>query len=91
MSEPGCQNLSRYLTIQRDYLRRAIEENKWYLSERRGHDVGIAAAKHDFIENHLDRVTHDFRMRFCRSACERRTACDLVEAVHRIPPVRRRG
>ncbi len=91
MSDLSCQNLSRYLSIQRDHLRRAIDENKWYLSERQGHDVGLAAAKHDFLEHHLDHVTHDFRMRFCRSACEKRTGCALVDAVHRIPSLRQRG
>lgn len=91
MSDAGCQNLSRYLSIQRDHLKRAIDENKWYLSERQGCDVGLAAAKHDFLEHHLDHVTHEFRMRFCRLACEKRTGCDLVDAVHRIPSLRQRG
>ncbi len=91
MNDNGCSNLRGYLAQQRDYLRRAIDENKWYLSERQGHDVGIAAAQQHFIENHFDRVAHDFRLNYCRGACVLRTECPVADQVHRIPPVRGRG
>ena len=91
MSTTGCQNLPDYLARQREHLRRAIDENKWYLSELQGRDVGLAIAKHDFLEHHLDRITHDFRMSFCKSACEKRSRCPVADGVGRIPPVRSRG
>jgi hypothetical protein len=90
MSTTGCQNLRDYLARQRSHLQRAIDENKWYLSERHGRDVGLTIAKSDFLDNHLDRVTHDFRIHFCQTACEKRTACPVVDGIHRIPPVRNR-
>ncbi len=91
MSTSGCQNLRDYLAHQREHLRRAIDENKWYLSEREGRDIGLAAAKHHFVEHHLDRVTHDFRVRYCGADCHRRAQCAVADGVHRIPPVRGRG
>ncbi|MBM4155573.1 MAG: hypothetical protein FJ221_11180 [Lentisphaerae bacterium] len=91
MSTTGCRNLRDYLAHQREHLRQAIDENKWYLSERQGRDVGPATAKVDFIENHFDRVAHDFRVRFCGADCIRRAQCPVADGVHHIPPSRGRG
>ncbi len=87
----GCQRLRSYLAAQREALRRAIDENKWYLSERAGHDIGLERAKQDFYVHHLDRVCHEFRVYYCRSECASRQSCALASMVARIPSLTHRG
>jgi len=86
----SCQNLRAYLMAQREHLRRAIEEHKWYLSERAGYDVGWEAAKNDFYRTHLDRVAQEFRVRYCRAYCVLKSDCSLVRDVESIPSLSHR-
>ena len=90
MNNCGCLNLPQYLSGARDRLSHALDENKWYLSERAGRDVGRTAAGLDFIDHHLDRVVRGFRAEFCHETCTMRTGCPLARTVDRIPPLRER-
>jgi hypothetical protein len=50
MNAPDAQNcggFSRYMEEFRQRLRKAIEENKWFVSERIGHDIGEQRATED--------------------------------------------
>lgn len=79
-----CAHFKDYMTRQEDSLTRAIEEDKWYLSEQAGADVGMDTAVEDFVENHLDRFAHEFRVRYCRKVCGDRATCELARNVHEI-------
>jgi hypothetical protein len=59
----------------------AVDENKWYMSERAGRDVGLAAAEADFVENHAWRVAGEFRRGFCTERCGDRQACPVPAMV----------
>ncbi len=78
MSEPYCVVYREYMEAQIARLRRAIDENKWYLSERAGRDVGLAAAKADFWERHGERWAREFRLAYCGGECRRREECPLA-------------
>ncbi len=59
-------------------LEAAIDENKWYLSERAGYDVGYEAAEEDFRRRHLEQFAREFRMRYCLGLCPGRDRCEMA-------------
>ena len=71
----GCKHFSEYMALQQKALRLALDENKWYLSERAGYDVGMAVALDDFCRHHLDRFAHEFRITFCGRLCPAADTC----------------
>jgi len=78
MDTQRCQNYREFMLAQRRRLDEALAENKWYLSERAGRDVGLATAKQDFLKHHFERVALQFRAWYCGEQCRMRTTCDLV-------------
>ncbi len=81
MDSSDCRNYREFMLAQRRRFDEALAENKWYLSERAGRDVGVAAAKRDFLERHFERVALQFRAWFCGEACRLRESCE-VRATH---------
>ncbi|OGV91222.1 MAG: hypothetical protein A3K19_23435 [Lentisphaerae bacterium RIFOXYB12_FULL_65_16] len=80
-----CRHFKEYMAEQERGLRKAIDEDKWYLSERAGHDVGFFAAEEDFCQYHLDRFARIFRIEFCRHRCPERDKCELAPGVENLP------
>lgn len=76
-----CVHFRQYMAEQERHLRAAIEEEKWYLSEQAGCDVGFEEAMTSFMQHHIDRFAHDFRVRFCRESCSERGQCPLAAGV----------
>jgi len=76
-----CRHFARYNREQVQHIRSCIDENKWYLSEKAGHDVGPAAAECDFVKHHAIRVAADFRRGFCKDRCSDRHQCSLAKGV----------
>ena len=66
----GCIRYGVYMASERHKLHAAIVENKWYLSERAGHDVGFSKAEQDFVDRFFDQFTDQFRLSFCRDCPE---------------------
>ena len=69
----------------RKRLRLAVDEHKWHLSEKAGHDVGYDAAVADFLVRHFDRFAQDLRIEFCRIRCTASQGCTLAGFVGSIP------
>ena len=69
-----CHHFADFLASERRRLSQAISENKWYLSERAGHDMGYRAAQLHFIDHFLPSFAHAFRMEYCRS-CQQAMQC----------------
>jgi len=67
--------LGEYMQVQIPAMKDAIREDKWYLSENAGHDVGDEAAKRDFVDNWLDVWAAEFRRDYCSGRCEHRECC----------------
>lgn len=80
-----CRCFNGYMAAQKRGLVNAIDEEKWYMSEQAGGDVGIDAAVSSFLEKHIDRFARSFRERFCREQCPDRERCDLVSRVEELP------
>ncbi|MFA4945550.1 MAG: hypothetical protein WC789_12720 [Lentisphaeria bacterium] len=79
-----CSAFHEFMRAQQTFLERAIDETKWYLSERAGRDVGRESAIEHFWRNHLDHAAHDFRLRYCHGECPNRGTCPLAAAVDRL-------
>lgn len=80
-----CEHFDQCMAEQRQRLQRAVDEDKWYQSERAGFDVGPEAAMDSFVRHHLDRFAREFRVWYCRESCPGRDACDLARHVSRLP------
>lgn len=77
----ACPFWTHFTGAQVERLRHCINENKYFLSQKAGHDVGLYVAEADFIVNHAGRVAAEFRLEFCRSLCAGRHACRIAAMV----------
>ncbi|MFO7535932.1 MAG: hypothetical protein R6X19_09690 [Kiritimatiellia bacterium] len=81
-----CPEFSHYMREFRNRLKHALDENKWYLSEQEGHDVGEQSATQDFLQRHFDRFAEEIRTRFCEHQCARQKECPLSLFIRSLPP-----
>ena len=80
-----CRDVQGLNRAQRASLARHLDVHKWLMSERAGQDVGMAAAKADFMTKHFDRVCRELRMSHCGDVCQHRTDCSARATVADIP------
>ncbi len=73
----SCNGLKALNEWNREHLLEAIEENKWYLSEERGYDVGFSMAEMDFLNHHCSVCGARWRVIYCGTLCELRNECEL--------------
>ena len=74
-----CKNFRGSMEAQMRDLRDAIEEDKWYLSEKEGHDVGISQAEKHFVDSFIERWAANWRRVWCNERCPFRDGCDEKE------------
>ncbi len=79
-----CRFFREFMETQHRALTAAVDENKWYLSERARRDVGSAVAMADFHTKHLHRFAGEFREQYCSGVCPRRSSCELAERTHEL-------
>lgn len=79
ISQVRCIQVKELLEAQKPHLERAINDNKWYLSEREHKDVGWNAAEYDFLENHLKSWAAGFKVCYCNYVCPNREDCKMKE------------
>lgn len=60
----------KMIEVQKAELQKALQEHKWYESEKAGHDVGCKCAQLDFIEKIMPDWGKRFREKFCKD-CKR--------------------
>jgi hypothetical protein len=65
-------------TYQASVIQKSIEEDKWYLSERAGHDVGWDVAKDHFFNTYSMGFAAGFRSSFCGLVCPKRFHCSIA-------------
>jgi hypothetical protein len=57
--------------------RDAVNENKWYMSERLGRSVDWEEAEDDFLHNGYYGCAPKWRKEYCMSRCHHFTGCKL--------------
>lgn len=72
----SCRNFKGAMETQGRELREAIEEDKWYLSERAGHDVGQKCAEIHFLDAFVQRWAQNWRKVWCSERCPFRDVCE---------------
>ena len=72
-----CKELQKLKDWTAKHLERAIEENKWYLSEQELRDVGMRKAEEDFLRRHVQTCGAGWRVEYCSMICESREGCEL--------------
>ena len=73
-----CTNLKELLNVEIPAIKRAIKEDKWYLSQRAGQDVGWKEAEEDFIKNYLMTWAAGFKAAYCGFTCSERDNCNIA-------------
>lgn len=66
-------------TYQANVIKHSIEEDKWYLSEKAGYDVGWKIAEDHFIQTYLMGFAAGFRSSFCGFVCPKRFDCVIAK------------
>ena len=64
-----CTHLKDLLEKQIPLLEKEIDLDKYYLSQRVGHDVGKKEAEADYLENHLPSYCAGFKDCYCNYVC----------------------
>ena len=74
-----CTHLKELLDAERPELKKEIERNKYYLSQKAYCDVGWEEAEKDFIEYYLRTWTAGFKAAYCNYCCPDAEDCNLKE------------
>ncbi len=77
--EDYCSHLNELIKEEKPALIKAINENKYYLSQKENHDVGLQKAKEDFIANHLKTWATNFKDIYCNHVCIYEKDCSLED------------
>jgi hypothetical protein len=77
MANHNCSCLKELLSIEIPELRREINLNKYYLSEKARQDVGWTTAEKDFIEHYLNTWAAGFKAAYCGYVCLDKDNCQL--------------
>jgi len=73
-----CNNKD-FFVIQAKIMQKAIEEDKWILSEKEGHDVGWNAAQEHFFKTFFSGFAAGFRVSYCALICPFREDCKQAQ------------
>ena len=65
----ACHNLKQLLEQEVKDLREEIEKDKYYESEKQGHDIGWEEAEMHYINTHLKGWAAGYKACYCRSVC----------------------
>ena len=76
MQTTTCSN-GDFFIAQAHILQTCIEEDKWYLSEQEGHDVGWQVAEDHFFQTYFCGFAAGFRACYCSLTCPIRKDCSL--------------
>lgn len=77
MTNDICIHLKELLSKERLALEREINRNKYYLSQKAGHDVGLEIAEKDFVEHYLNIWASGFKAAYCNYVCPDGKECEL--------------
>ena len=72
-----CEN-KQFFVVQAEILKKAIEEEKWYLSESERRDVGWEAAEEHFISTISSGFMAGFRVAYCSLICPLKDTCEIA-------------
>jgi len=75
-----CLGFREFMTTQRIALKRALQKDKWYESEKAGRDVGERFAEMHFLDVFAMRWARRFRRHYCNRLCEHRHDCHKRES-----------
>ena len=73
----ACTYFKKFMSDQKEALYDAIDENKWYLSEKEKVDVGVNVAKSNFLDAHLKKWADEFRKDYCKNKCVKKSECEF--------------
>lgn len=75
--QSGCKAHPKLTEWQVGQYRRAIDENKWYMSEQLGRAVSWEEAEYDFLHNEYYGCAAKWRTEYCTNRCNHFSACTL--------------
>ena len=72
-----CKGLKKFNEWTANCFKSAVDEHKWYLSEKEFQDVGLRKAEMDFLRRHVEHCAAGWRVEYCSAICEQREDCEL--------------
>lgn len=66
----SCKHLKELLEAERPALKKEIDRDKWFESEKVGHDIGLQRAEEHYIDTHLEGWASGFRACYCLRVCQ---------------------
>lgn len=73
----ACQAFRKLKNWQIEQYRRAVDENKWYMSEKSGRIIGWKEAERDFLQNAYYGCAPKWRKEYCSEHCHFFSGCEL--------------
>jgi hypothetical protein len=74
----SCTN-PNFFRLQSIILQKSIQEDKWYMSEREGKDVGWEAAEQHFFQTYFAGFAAGFKAAYCALTCPNRNNCQQAQ------------
>ncbi|MCK4647800.1 hypothetical protein KAT24_02635 [Candidatus Pacearchaeota archaeon] len=74
-----CIRLKQLLDAEKPALRKEINKNKYYLSQKEHHDIEWKEAEKDFIAHYLNTWAAGFKAAYCNYVCDARNNCGLKD------------
>jgi hypothetical protein len=68
-----------FFETQARILQKSISEDKWFLSEQYGYDVGWDAAQEHFLKTYASGFAAGFKAAYCALVCPHRHDCDQAQ------------
>lgn len=76
--ELKCLDFRELKNWQVAQYRKAVDENRWYLSQRYNRCVGWHEAEQDFLEHGYYGCAEKWRIEYCGEICPIRSSCPLA-------------
>lgn len=73
-----CSGFRLSLTKQAEEIIAAFDENKWYLSEKAGEDVGDLTSQIHFLRYHVHDWAENWRKEWCQNRCPYKGNCNQI-------------
>ena len=71
-----CEAFREFMAAQREELKKEIDIDKWFESEKAGHDVGWSKAEQHYLETYFPKFAKTFRRKFCYERCPKKYDCE---------------
>ena len=86
-----CRSFEELKNWQVAQYQSAVDENKWYMSERSGYEIDWRSAEKDFVDHEYYGCAEKWREKYCMVLCPYYASCALGQLLNGIDPEEQTG